>query len=502
MPTYAYFFLSLAILIGGYAIYGRLVERLFKPNYLRPTPAVTMYDGVDYVKLPTWKLFLIQLLNIAGVGPVFGPILGALYGPSALLWIVFGTLLAGGVHDYFSGMLSLRYDGKSIADVVGYTLGNGFKQFMRGFSLVLLVLVGVVFVTAPAGILNGLTSEKWPLINTGFWLAVIFGYYFLATILPIDVIIARIYPLFAAVLLIMAFGVAGGMIVKGYVFYDWPEITQGATVLSNVHPKGLPMWPLMFITIACGALSGFHATQSPLMSRCCPNENNGRLVFYGAMVAEGVIAMVWATAGMTFYESPAALQAVIDQGGAGLVVQKISLSVLGGVGGILAILGVVILPISSGDTAFRAARLLVSDFTGVSQKKALSRLAIAVPLFAIGIVLSQIKFEIVWRYFGWANQTLATLVLWAAAAYMVRRGGFYWLVAIPALFMTATTVAYIMGAKEGFRIPWELSTWIGFGAAAVSLVWFVLSRDKFREKILLELPVHRDCAPGERPQLP
>ncbi|MDR2302430.1 MAG: carbon starvation protein A [Deltaproteobacteria bacterium] len=489
MPTYAYFFLSLFALILGYAIYSRVVERLFKPNYSRPTPAITLCDGVDFVKLPTWKLFLIQLLNIAGVGPVFGPIMGALYGPSALLWIVFGTLLAGGVHDYFSGMLSLRYDGKSIADVVGYTLGNGFKQFMRGFSLVLLVLVGVVFVTAPAGILSGLTSAKWPLAGMTFWLAIIFTYYFLATILPIDVIIARIYPLFAAVLLIMAFGVAGGLIVKGYVFYDWKEITQGASVFSNVHPKGLPMWPLMFITIACGALSGFHATQSPLMSRCLANEKNGRLVFYGAMVAEGVIALVWATAGMTFFETPAALQAVIDQGGAGLVVQKISLTVLGTVGGILAILGVVILPISSGDTAFRAARLLVSDFTGISQKKALSRLAIAIPLFVIGVFLSQIKFEIVWRYFGWANQTLATLALWAGAAYMVKRGGLYWLVAAPAVFMTATTIAYIMGAKEGFQIPWEISTWIGLGAAALSVVWFMASRARFREKIPLELPI-------------
>ncbi|MDR2387234.1 MAG: carbon starvation protein A [Deltaproteobacteria bacterium] len=497
MPTYAYFFLSLVVLILGYAIYSRVVERLFKPNYSRPTPALTLCDGVDFVKLPTWKLFLIQLLNIAGVGPVFGPILGALYGPSALLWIVFGTLLAGGVHDYFSGMLSLRYDGKSIADVVGYTLGNGFKQFMRGFSLVLLVLVGVVFVTAPAGMLSGLTAAKWPVAGMGFWLAIIFAYYFLATILPIDVIIARIYPLFAAVLLIMAFGVAGGLIVKGYVFYDWKEITQGASIFSNVHPKGLPMWPLMFITIACGALSGFHATQSPLMSRCLANEKNGRLVFYGAMVAEGVIGLVWATAGMTFFDSPAALQAVIDQGGAGLVVQKISLTVLGTFGGILAILGVVILPISSGDTAFRAARLLISDFTGLSQKKSISRLVIAIPLFVIGIFLSQIKFEIVWRYFGWANQTLATLALWAAAAYMVKRGGQYWLVAVPAIFMTATTIAYIMGAKEGFQIPWSISTWIGLAAAALSTVWFLASRNKFRQKILLELPVSPGLAKSQ-----
>jgi carbon starvation protein CstA len=493
MPTYIYFFISVAALILGYLIYSKTIERLFRPDYARPTPALTMGDGVDYVKLPTWKLFLIQLLNIAGVGPVFGPILGALYGPSALLWIVFGSLFAGAVHDYFSGMMSLRYNGKSIADVIGYTLGDGFKQFMRGFSLVLLVLVGVVFVTAPAGILTGLTSPKWPFAGMAFWLTLIFAYYFLATILPIDVIIAKIYPLFAAVLLIMAFGVAGGLIVKGHAFYGWSEITQGASVFSNVHPKGLPIWPLMFITIACGALSGFHATQSPLMARCIASERSGRLVFYGAMVAEGVIGLVWATAGMTFYDSPQALQAVVSlPGGTGIAVKEISMALLGGVGGVLVILGVVILPISSGDTAFRAARLLISDFIKLPQQKIGARLVIALPLFAIGVVLSQIKFEIIWRYFGWSNQALATLVLWASAAYLVKRGSFHWLVTVPSVFMTATTVAYIMGAPEGFKIPWSISYWIGVGAAALVLVWFLLSRPKFKEGIILELPLPTD----------
>ncbi|MDR1109632.1 MAG: carbon starvation protein A [Deltaproteobacteria bacterium] len=497
MPTLTYFFLALAVLIAGYLIYGLVVEKLFRPNFSRPTPAETMYDGVDYVTLPTWKLFLIQLLNIAGVGPVFGPIMGALYGPSALLWVVFGTLFAGAVHDYFSGMLSLRYNGKSIADVVGYTMGNGFRQFMRAFSLVLLILVGVVFVTAPAGILTNLTASKWPAINMTFWVAVIFVYYFLATVMPIDVIIARIYPLFAIVLLVMAFGVAGGLMVKGYAFFDWKEIAQGATVFSNTHPQGLPIWPLMFITIACGALSGFHATQSPLMSRCMANERSGRLVFYGAMVAEGIIGLIWATAGMTFYESPQALLDVLSKGGAGVVVNNVSLTLLGSVGGVLAILGVVILPISSGDTAFRAARLLVSDFTGISQKRPSARLAIAVPLFLIGIFLSQIDFQIIWRYFGWSNQTLATLVLWSAAAYMVKRGGCHWPVTVPAVFMTATTIAYIMGAPEGFKIPWDVSRWIGIGAAAAAFAWFMASLGWFRSRVILELPVpSKPGAPG------
>ena len=485
MPHVVYFFLAFAALLVGYAIYGRFIERLFGPDAGRPTPATSMSDGVDYVTLPTWKIFLIQLLNIAGVGPVFGPILGALYGPAALLWIVIGSLVAGATHDYFSGMMSLRYSGKSVADVVGYTLGNGFKQFMRGFSLVLLVLVGVVFVSAPAGILASLTPS-WA--NLTFWLIIIFAYYFLATILPIDVIIARLYPLFAIVLIIMALGVAGGLIVKDYSFFNW-SVAEGRSVFANVHPQGLPMWPLMFITIACGALSGFHATQSPLMARCLGNEKNGRMVFYGAMVAEGVIALVWATAGLSFYDGPAALQAAIANGGPAGVVKEVSLTLLGPVGGILAILGVVVLPISSGDTAFRAARLLVSDFTGVKQDKAPSRLMIAVPLFVIGAFLSQIDFTIIWRYFSWSNQSLATVCLWAGAAYCVRKGAFHWPLTLPAVFMTATCVSYIMGAPEGFKIPWNISYGIGIVAALAALTWFLVSLGKFRAKIILELPV-------------
>ncbi|MDR1083853.1 MAG: carbon starvation protein A [Deltaproteobacteria bacterium] len=485
MSPLGYFFVAVGALVVGYIVYGKITERLFVPDPNRSTPALAMQDGVDYVPLPNWKIFLIQLLNIAGVGPVFGPILGALYGPSALLWIVFGTLLAGGVHDYFSGMISLRYNGKSVPDVVGYTLGNFFKQFMRVFSLVLLVLVGVVFVSAPAGILASL-SGSWGSLN--FWLAVIFIYYFLATILPIDVIIARLYPLFAAVLLIMAFGISGGLIVKGYNFYSWP-MTEGTSVFANVHPQGLPMWPLMFITIACGALSGFHATQSPLMARCVTNEKVGRRIFYGSMVAEGAIALVWATAGMTFYQSPEALLNVISNGGgpAG-VVKEVSISLLGPVGGILAILGVVVLPISSGDTAFRAARLLVADFGGINQSKAPKRLMISVPLFAIGVLLSQIDFTIIWRYFGWSNQTLATVMLWSAAAYAVRRGTCHWLITIPATFMTATVISYICVAPEGFKLPYNISVTIGIMAAALALVWFLLNRGGFRKHVLLELP--------------
>lgn len=484
MPSFVYFLLAVGALVLGYLVYSRVIEKLFGADFGRPTPACTMADGVDFVKLPTWKIFMIQLLNIAGVGPVFGPILGALYGPSALLWIVLGSIFAGAVHDYFAGMMSVRYNGKSLPDVVGYALGNGFKQFMRVFSIILLVLVGVVFVTAPAGLMAKLTPE-W--MNMNFWVLVIFCYYFLATILPIDVIIARIYPLFAAVLLIMAFGVGGGMIIQGYDFYNWVPL-EGTGLFGNQHPQGLPMWPLMFITIACGALSGFHATQSPLMSRCLATEKHGRAVFYGAMIAEGVIGLIWATVGMTFFASGPELAAAIKAGGPSNVVDIVCKTILGPVGGVLAILGVVALPVTSGDTAFRAARLVIADFTGVSQKKAPSRLAIAMPLFLIGAVLSQVDFNIIWRYFGWSNQTLATVVLWTAAAYVVRRGGCHWLISLPATFMTATIFAYICSAPEGFKMAYTPSVAIGITIAVISLGIFLAKGEWFRKNVVLELP--------------
>lgn len=474
MPNVVYFFLAVAALIVGYMVYSRVVERLFGVDDCRTTPACSMADGVDYIKMPPSKIFLIQLLNIAGVGPVFGPILGALYGPSALLWIVLGSIFAGGVHDYFSGMMSVRYHGKSIPDVVGYTLGGAVKQFMRVFSVILLLLVGVVFVTAPAGLLANLTPA-W--MDKTFWVIVIFIYYFLATVMPIDVIIGRLYPLFAVVLIVMAVGVAGGLIVEGYSFYNWATWT-------NTHPDKLPMWPLMFVTIACGALSGFHATQSPLMSRCVPDERCGRPIFYGAMIAEGVIALIWATAGMTFYDSAQALKAV---GNPSAVVNTVCMTLLGPIGGVLAILGVVVLPITSGDTAFRAARLVIADFMKYSQKQPVSRLIIAVPLFVVGGILSKVDFEIIWRYFGWSNQTLATVVLWAAAAYVVRRGGLHWLVSLPATFMTAVVVAYICNAKIGFNMPYDISVYVGCGVAALLLGLFLVKGDSFRKNIPLEL---------------
>ncbi|OQY21683.1 MAG: carbon starvation protein A [Desulfobacteraceae bacterium 4572_35.2] len=457
-----YFFACVFALILGYFIYGKFVDRVFGPDPNRATPATTLADGVDYVEISPRKIFLIQLLNIAGLGPIFGPILGALYGPSALVWIVIGCIFGGAVHDYFSGMLSIRNNGKSIPDVVGQELGNGFKQFMRVFSIVLLLLVGIVFVLGPAKLLGNMSGLPVPV-----WVAIIFGYYFFATILPIQKIIGRLYPLFGAVLIFMAVGLTAALILQGYEFY--PDMT-----LSNLHPNELPLWPLMFITIACGAISGFHATQSPLMARCVSNERYGRPLFYGAMIGEGIIALVWATLGMAFYHGSSALNAALAQGGPAHVVNEISTSLLGPFGGLLAIIGVIILPISSGDTAFRSARLIIADFFKVSQRKVSNRLLLAVPLFAIGFLISKAEFGVIWRYFGWANQTLATIVLWAAAAYLIRNAKIHWIATLPATFMTAVSATYLAYAKIGFGLPLEIANYIGIASAIFAFGVFMI----------------------------
>ncbi len=466
MPSIFYFLLAVAALIVGYTVYGSFVERIFGPDD-RQTPVQRLADGVDYVELKPNKIFLIQLLNIAGLGPVFGPILGSLYGPSALIWVVFGSIFAGAVHDYFSGMISIRYDGKSLPDWIGYNLGNPFKLFMRYFAILLLVLVGVVFVAGPAGLLANLTGQ-----NITIFIVVIFGYYFIATVLPIDKIIGRIYPLFAIFLLVMAFGLISVMIIQGYEFYPNGEFV-------NQHPAGTVMWPLMFITIACGAISGFHATQSPLMARCMTSERQGRPIFYGAMIAEGFIALIWVTIGMSFYNEgfPGIVEKygeVIKVNNPAIVVNEVSNILLGPVGGFLAVLGVVVLPISTGDTSFRAARLIIADAVGYAQKTPASRLMLAVPMFVIGIVLSFVDFNILWRYFAWVNQSFSVVTLWAIGAYLFHRNKLHWVATIPAMFMTAVCTTYIFFAPIGFGLTQQTSTIIGVGVATVSLAFFLL----------------------------
>lgn len=462
------FLLSIVALLLGYFIYSKIVDKSFGADDSIKTPAVRLEDGVDFVPMPTWKIFLIQFLNIAGLGPIFGAIAGALWGPVAFLWIVLGSIFAGGVHDYFSGMLSVRHDGASIPEVVGKYLGSGFKNFMRGFSVVVLILVGVVFITGPAGLLAGLTPKQF---DKSFWVYVIFAYYVLATLLPIDKLIGRIYPLFGVCLLIMAVGVSGGILLGGYHI---PEIT-----LANLHPKQLPIWPLMFVTIACGAISGFHSTQSPMMARCITSERQGRSIFYGAMIAEGVVALIWAAAAIAFFGSTGELATQMNaNGGQGWVVSIISNTLLGKVGGALAILGVVACPVTSGDTAFRSARLTIADFLNYKQGPIKNRLVLTIPLFVIGFVLTRIDFNVVWRYFAWSNQTLAMIVLWAAAMYLAIKKQFHWIATVPATFMTAVSITYILVAPEGFQLSGSIAYPIGLIAAAGSLAVFLMTAKK------------------------
>ena len=471
------FLCSIAILIIGYFTYGKYVEKTFGMDPHRPTPAISQADGVDFVAMPTWKVYLIQFLNIAGLGPVFGPIMGALYGPAAFVWIVLGAIFAGGVHDYMSGMMSVRNKGKSIAELTGDYLGETSRYAMLIVSIMLLLFVGVVFIVGPAALLANLTFNPGGegvfagtiFANKTFWIAIIFIYYFISTIFPIDKIIGRIYPFFGAVLMFMAFGVGGAMIVHGLAI---PEITQ---IADFTHPKGTPIWPALFFTISCGALSGFHATQSPLMARTLKNENLGRKVFYGAMISEAVIAMIWAAVAMAYFpEGINGLSGVLAKGGPGLVVNEVSIGYLGIFGGLLAILGVIVAPITSGDTAFRAIRLAVSDRFNISQAKITNRLTISLPIFVIAFFITQIDFAAIWRYFTFSNQMLAGFTLWTATAYLVKHGRNFWMTALPGTFITASLVGYVLTAKEfPFGLSHDIAVNSGIATAVVIMIYLV-----------------------------
>ena len=474
------FLICVAFLIAGFFIYGKYVTKVFGPDD-RITPAVEINDGVDYVPMPTWKVFLIQLLNIAGTGPIFGALGGALFGPVAYLWIIFGCVFAGATHDYMCGMLSMRHRGASISEITGTYLGKGMLQVMRVFSVILLVMCGVVFTTGPAGLLALLTPEK---LDATFWLWVVMIYYLVATFVPIDKVIGRLYPVFGICLIVMALGVSGSMLFSGD--YVMPELWNN---FGNAHPKGTPIWSFMFISIACGAISGFHATQSPMMARCCKSERLGHKVFYGAMIAEGIIAMVWCAAGCTVYESS---QALLEAGGGtSTVVYAICQSTMGKLGGALALLGVVVCPISSGDTAYRSARLTIADWFKVDQADWKKRLGLTVPLLAIGAVICHIDYSIVWRYFSWSNQTLAMIALWAAATYMVQQKKNFWICAVPATFMSAVSVTYFMVAPECMGLLWAsmalpMSTYypigvvVGIVAAVAFLALYMKKTAKYR----------------------
>lgn len=462
MPTYAYFFLAVIALLIGYFTYGRLVEKIFGADDKYTTPACCMQDGVDYVKMSPARLYLIQLLNIAGLGPIFGPILGALYGPAALLWVVLGCIFAGAVHDYCAGMLSVRYDGKSVPEIIGANLGKIMYNFAKVFVVLMLLLLGVVFTTGPAGLLHNLSG-----INLYFWLGIIFFYYILATLMPIDKIIGRIYPFFGVLLAFMAVG-----LVIALFFSDYNILNTSFLGEFKGNPNDLPVWPMVFITIACGAISGFHCTQSTLTARCLAKEKDGRFLFYGAMVGEGIIALIWVTLGMSVYPTPEALNAALGPtGNSAFIVQDVSVKLLGAVGGTLAILGVVILPITSGDTAFRSARLMIADALKLDQKPKHNRFYIAVPMFTIALILNFVDFSVLWRYFGWANQTVAMLMLWTVAVYLIKGSRCHWIATIPAAFMTAVTVSYIcFEQKIGLGFSYDVANMAGIIAAVICTV--------------------------------
>lgn len=478
------FVISLVALILGYLLYGRVVERIFAPDN-RPTPAVAQADGVDYIVMPSWKVFMIQFLNIAGTGPIFGAIMGAKFGPAAYLWIVFGCIFAGAVHDYFCSMLSMRHGGSSLPELVGIYLGIPAKKILLVFSIIVLLMVGTVFVYSPALILGGMTAPAADAktFHIMLWVGIIFIYYILATMLPIDKIIGKIYPIFAFSLLFMAVALGGYLLVK------WPSLPEVWDMASTPNLDGSALFPCLCITIACGAVSGFHATQSPLMARCVKSEKSGRAIFYGAMITEGIVALVWASvSSYFFYDGGAATVGSTTLAQAPEVVTAVSKGWLGIVGGILAILGVVAAPITSGDTAFRSARLIIADFLKFSQRSIINRLLVAAPLFvAAGFLLwfnitDANGFNIIWRYFGWSNQTLAVFTLWTATVYLAREHKPYIITLIPALFMTVVCTSFACYSDTMLNLGLTASYCAGAFVFVVTTIWFFCWLKKYNAK--------------------
>ena len=463
------FLVSLVALIVGYMLYGKFVERVFGPDD-RLTPAVAKSDGVDFLVLPNWKVFMIQFLNIAGTGPIFGAIMGAKFGPAAYIWIVLGCIFAGAVHDYLCGMLSMRNGGAGQPELIGLYLGQTTKRVMLVFSVFLLMMVGAVFVYSPALILGKMCSDglTWVYI----WCGIIFVYYIIATMLPIDKIIGKIYPLFAVSMLFMAVAL---MIV---LFVKWPTLPE---LTDGIHGEGFtqPIFPALFITIACGAISGFHATQTPLMARCMKSERMGRPIFYGSMITEGLVALIWATVSMYFFYGGAAEElGVPNTLQAPEVVTTVSQGWLGTFGGILALLGVVAAPITSGDTALRSARLIIAEFIHLEQHSIMKRIWICIPLFGVTMLLlfynieNPDGFNVIWSYFGWANQTLAVFTLWAITVYLVRERKPFWITFLPAVFMTVVCSTFLMISKNAFGFDMMIGYGVGGAALIISLAWF------------------------------
>ena len=479
------FIIALAVLIGGYFIYGTYISKVFGVDSKRVTPVHTMADGVDFVVLPTWKIFLIQFLNIAGLGPIFGAIMGVMYGPAAFIWIVFGTIFAGAVHDFLSGMMSLRSNGASLPEIVGNQLGNRTKTALRYIALLLMILVGAVFVYNPADLLAMLTPES---LDRTFWIVVIFGYYMAATLLPVDKLIGKLYPIFGFALLFMAVGIMVMLFSNSSLMPEmWDDFYN-----HTANPEANPIFPMMFVSIACGAISGFHATQSPMMARCLKNERYAKPVFYGAMVAEGIVALIWAAAAITFTGGYDGLHQYLGNNSPAILVDDVSKSWLGAFGGILAILGVIAAPITSGDTALRSARLIASDFMGIPQKKISKRLLVSIPIFVLCFVIMLLPYDVVWRYFAWSNQVLSVFTLWAITIWLLDNKKNFYVTLLPAMFMTAVTSTYIMFAPEGFslltqslfgfKIGYAFSVGFGIAMSVLFLAMF-LYRAKNKKRL-------------------
>ncbi len=488
------FFVAIAILIGGYLIYSRVTEKVFAIDS-RATPAMDHPDGVDITPLPKWKSFLIELLNIAGTGPIFGAISGALFGPIVFLWIVLGCILGGAVHDYFSGMISSRNNGDSIVRLSRKYVGKAMEIAMRIFSIVLLLLVTAVFVVSPSSLLESLTNGHFP---AWAWMILILAYYLLSAIVPIDKVIGKLYPVFGVILIAMALAVIGGVLFQQDK-YPMLELIGNLRDFSKAN-GGLPWWPFMLTTVACGAVSGFHATQSPMIAKCIRNEKEGRQVFFGAMVAEGIIALIWAAAAMAFYhvDTSSGWESLASIGGSSVSVNQISSTILGPVGTVLAIVGVVICPITSGDTALRSLRLILGEWLHLDQKKIKNRLMLTLPLFAIvaGIstwnFLDAANFNLLWRWFAWSNQLLAAASLWVSTCYLMKEGKnkYYSLfTGIPALIMTGVVITYIFGEPHialGRFIPMYVAYIVG-GVTSFAIFAFYLFVLIFRKKKALVL---------------
>ncbi|KPN78653.1 MULTISPECIES: carbon starvation CstA family protein [Shewanella] len=479
------FFLCLALLVLAYKFYSPFVERQAGIDPKAQTPQARFEDGVDYVPVHPAKAFLIQFLNVAGVGPIFGPILGALYGPVALLWIVLGNIIGGAVHDYFSGVLSIKEDGKSLPEIAGHYFNIYFKGVMLLFTAMLLFFVGVVFIMSPAGLLSNLDYFKDTIFgNNTFWVLVILAYYFLATMLPIDKIITKLYPAFGLLMIVMTTSIAVALLINAP---QLPEMGDVFAYFNHSHynnellepnPDGLPIWPLLFVTITCGAISGFHSTQAPIMARCLTNEKYVRPVYYGAMVAEGVVACVWATAGIAAFPGGyVELKSLLDQGGPGLVVNQVATSYLGVLGGVMAIIAVAVFPITSGDTAFRSLRLTIIDAFNIPQSMR-NRLLVAAPILTIAYFMTKIDFSLIWRYFAFSNMLLSTSVLWLATKYLFDRGSFHWIVSLPAIAGTCVTVSYIVTAGIGLGLPQSLSQPVGIAVGVVCLIALIIANNK------------------------